>query len=156
MAKKVDYREIKKEYCTTNATIGQLAKKYGLAKSSISRKIKAEGWDRKRAECYEKATDRQIDSIIVAQGDAWERTQLAMLRILDKKLALLEQGKGDVTYPQMAKAIKDMRDMGMFGPTIQEQKNNIEIKKMEKELAEDGDKNPVIEVLMEDVEEFVN
>ena len=154
---KINYGKIKKEYLTSNISICELAKKYKVNKSCISRTAQKEGWERQKIEMIDKATIKAAQATIDADYDVWEKTKARLIKLLEKKMDELEQGICDMSFGQVAKAAKDMRDMGVFGVTTAQLKAEAEIKKIEKEMLDDDSKDSEIKVTLSDeLDEYAN
>ena len=158
MGQRIDYSKVKKEYMTSKKSLTYLADKYGISKTQLYKKAREDGWEQKRNAIAEKHTDSVIDRVMEIQNDAWEETKTAMLRILKKKIEVLENNpsESDMTYGQMAHTIKEMRDAGMFGVTPSEKKINTEIEKLKKEIADDGSKDVTLKVITADLDDYAD
>lgn len=159
MGTKIDYKKLEKEFVTSTISLRALASKHNVAATSVTQYARNHGWKEKRERLAQKSAERQekqLERVMITRENAWEETTTRMLRILTKKIDELEKGTCDMTYGQLAKAIKDMKEMGMFGLTTTERKNLAEIQKIEKELDTSDENKTVHIVVSEEVSQYGN
>lgn len=139
---KIDYVQIEKEYMTSNASVRELAKRYGCPATTLQRYAKKNGWQSKREERRQKRVERAIVKEEGEQDESWERLKNTMRLVLEDEWNKCQE---DVEYrlavlPSLTRSTKYAREIGVFGPTASEKKTIKEVEKMENESQDTGDK----------------
>lgn len=156
MKQKIDYALLEKEYMTSNISITSLAKKHKLVVSTIARYADKNNWQQKRNEIRENATKRAIERTTERQVDAWVEMKEKMLHMMSGVIERYEANpEASVEKASsIIRAVKDMREMGVFGSTVAEDKTRAEIEKLRKEISDDGSKDITVRVISDDVESY--
>lgn len=112
----INYDAIRTEYLASDVTFASLAKKYGVDRTSISRKAKKDHWDeeksRLRIRAHEVVQERTID----AQVSLADRC-MNILNIMVGKVTEAAQGvqPDDIrAQKDIMSMVKDLNEMGAF------------------------------------------
>lgn len=114
-----DWKKIKTEYITTNASYRMLAKKYGVGVQTICTRSKAEGWIALREQHRDKTVTKTIDRISEKQADK-------MARIDDLADQLLEKLEQAVSELDMVIITRKKKVVYANTETTTEQKEAVE------------------------------
>lgn len=111
-----EWDTIKKEYCTSKISMHNLAKKYGVAVSTISRRAKLEQWNRITEQIEKEAEQKLIASVAETRASNADKAQRILDKLMDKLDASIEVVKdGDVqSLKQLVSAMKDLKDMAVY------------------------------------------
>ena len=150
---KTDYVQIEKEYMTSNASVRELAKKYGIPQTTLQRYAKKNGWQTKREERRQKRVERGIVKEEGEQDESWERLKNTMRLVLEDEWNKCQEDEEYrlAVLPSLTRSTKYAREIGVFGPTASERKTIKEVEKMENEGQDSGDK---IVIEFENAEEY--
>lgn len=94
MAKKVDYNKIKIEYITGNISYKNLAKKYGIAPSTLMKKARREGWYKQKLQHNQDIVTKAVRKAANAQAEIFANELVTLgkiSKVLDKALEDAEQ-----------------------------------------------------------------
>lgn len=109
MSKKVNWRNIKKEYVTTDISQRELARKYSVSSSQIANHSKKEKWVEKRKQYQSKVYSKSVEKQEAKDIDHLMKVKSAtdrMSNVIDAVLERTEKIKGiNIGY---ASDIKDM------------------------------------------------
>lgn len=138
---KTDYVQIEKEYMTSNASVRELAKKYGIPQTTLQRYAKKNGWQSKREERRQKRVERGIAREEGEQDESWERLKNTMRLVLEDEWNKCQEDEEYrlAVLPSLTRSTKYAREIGVFGPTASERKTIKEVEKMENESQDTGD-----------------
>ncbi len=138
---KTDYVQIEKEYMTSNASVRELAKKYGIPQTTLQRYAKKNGWQSKREERRQKRVERGIVKEEGEQDESWERLKNTMRLVLEDEWNKCQEDEEYrlAVLPSLTRSTKYAREIGVFGPTASERKTIKEVEKMENESQDTGD-----------------
>lgn len=138
---KTDYVQIEKEYMTSNASVRELAKKYGIPQTTLQRYAKKNGWQSKREERRQKRVERGIAREEGEQDESWERLKNTMRLVLEDEWNKCQEDEEYrlAVLPSLTRSTKYAREIGVFGPTVKDQKTIKEVEKMENESQDTGD-----------------
>ena len=125
----IDYDSIKTEYLTTNVSFATLGRKYGLDRTSISRKAKKDKWDEEKARMRNEAHEAAIKSTIDAQVSISE-TCMEIVTIMTAKI----KRAAEICDPEDTKMqrdimamVDDLNQMGAFAFDGATSRNNITV-----------------------------
>ncbi len=133
----IDYKKIERDYMTSHDNLNELSKRYSCSRAQLYRYAKAHDWENKRERKQQKRLESAIEREFVSQEEAWESIKNQMREVVAnewKKLAAEKHPSGS-QVSALAKATKDVRDMGAFGVSLAETKLSKEIESLEKQLA---------------------
>jgi len=138
---KIDFEQAEKEYMTSNASVRELAKKYGVPTTTLQRYAKKNSWAAKREERRQKRVERAIVREEGAQDEAWDRLKNTMRLVLEEEWNKCQEDEQYrlAVLPSLTRSTKYAREIGVFGPTASERKTIKEVEKMENESQETGD-----------------
>ena len=133
---KINYDEIQNEYLTTRASVSELARKYGLAKSSLCKRAHDEGWAQMKRQISEEVRRKTIENI------SDDRTSIAfkcvdiLHKLVDKVGESVDIVQSDdiAGLKALATIMKDLRDMGAF--EMGESRTNEVVVRFEEEVDE--------------------
>ena len=91
MSKKVDWPKLKSEYVTTAISTRALAKKYGLAYSTVARRAANEAWSEARREFESTYVSEVEQKVVKATSDKATDLLSRELRIAEKLSEIIEK-----------------------------------------------------------------
>lgn len=94
MAKKVDYNKIKIEYITGNISYKDIAKKYGIAPSTLTKKARREGWYKQKVQHNQSIVTKAVRKAANQQAEIFAKELVTLgkiSKVLDKALEDVEQ-----------------------------------------------------------------
>ena len=139
----MDWKEIKAEYAEGGISYRDLAKKYDVSFSTLSKVAKREGWSKLRLQACEKE-DAKIASVV---GKKNAKRAVKILKVADKLLDKISDtiDSMDVIDSQSLKhftsALKDLKDIKGIKSDSDMREQEARIKKLQREADEtDSDK----------------
>ena len=119
---KADWGKIRFEYISGNDGIRALARKDGLAPSTISSRAKKEGWEADKEKVDKACTDNIVQKAVEARGTNQEKAMDIIDSLLDKmRVAVNLIDKKDVqAMKSMVQSLKDLKELGVFETEAQE------------------------------------
>ena len=148
-----DWVAIKKEYLSGNISQEQLAKKYGVNRTSISTRAKKEEWLKQREAYRDAKIVKQIQATAEKEIDRYKKIQT----VADKLLQKIEENiDSDVLNADAIKkytsAIRDIKDLQDIKSEADRKEQEARIAKLIKETEADNDKDKTITVKIEGAE----
>lgn len=152
-----DIAEVKQEYITTDLSYRNLADKFGMSLSKISKAAKAENWPEERKQFRDKCNTKTLNRASNTIAKRRVRVLDAADRLLDKWESCLEKVPDDDVkgVKLLAATLKDIKECSMINSKQDEKEQKLRIRAIEKQLAaQDDNKSHTITVLMQNSEEF--
>ena len=136
MIKDIDWVAIRTEYVSGRMGYIALAKKHGLAQSTVRDHMVSEGWYEAKKKHQAQLADRKAANIIRDEAKKRERIYI----VADKVLDMIEQGLADGTIPGNGKgyrdvtgALKDIKDIKEIRNHLEEQEQIARIERLRAE-----------------------
>ncbi len=132
----IPYEQIESDYLSSNITLRELARSYGVPYGTLYDHARAGKWDERRQKAHKKRVEKRIKEEEKKQDRSWESLQDTIRNALvDQWIRLLADDKMHLSaVASLTKATKDAREMGVFGITIDEIKKQTEVNKLKQEI----------------------
>lgn len=130
-----DWQAIKTEYITTDTSYRKLAQKYGIDSAVIGRRAKNEEWVKLRQQHIDKVQTKATNAIASQQASRAARLQTVADKLLTKVERLIEDGEelltDTSTMRDIARVLKDLKDIQMIKSDSDMREQEARIKKLE-------------------------
>ena len=154
----IDWKTIETEYVTTDISHRQLAEKYGICRSTISKKATDDKWSEKRNKHRDKTVSKAVNSISNKQADRAAKLIGVSDLLLDKIKSLVEDNPELLITPQNMKHIsgvlKDIKEIQMIKSEADLREQEARIDKLRKEAMVEKENNEVKVTIVGDLEEY--
>jgi crotonobetainyl-CoA:carnitine CoA-transferase CaiB-like acyl-CoA transferase len=153
---KAEWGLIKAEYISSNASLQELAEKYGVSFSTIQKKSMEEKWSSLRKKRRRKTEEKIIDSVSSKEAKkAVDLFDIADL-LADKVREIAETVSDPDSIKKLTSAIKDIKDIKMIKSDIDIKEQEARIANLEKMADGDAKKPDSIEIVFAAGEEAWN
>ena len=165
MPKKVKVSEetwdkLRIEYISSSdVSIRGLEKKYGIPYNAIRNRVEREGWLDQRTELKEQTTQKSIDLVSDFQANECS----AAFRIASKVMSKLEEVVDTIDsedeyatkkLKDVAGAIKNLKEIGLFRAELDKQEQMARIKKLQKEAEEEQTDTNITVIIDDEVKKY--
>ena len=135
--KSPNWVKIEKEYVTTEASLRQLAAKYGVGMSSMNRHSRERGWVAKRKAHENVVADKVGARLVSAEADEQSDRALRVMQVSDKLLDLCEkmcdmEGIAPRDLRSLTAALMDIKEIQMIKSALDIREQQARIKNLEK------------------------
>ena len=135
--KSPNWVKIEKEYVTTEASLRQLAAKYGVGMSSMNRHSRERGWVAKRKAHENVIADKVGARLASAEADEQSDRALRVMQVSDKLLDLCEKmcdmkGIAPRDLRSLTAALMDIKEIQMIKSALDIREQQARIKNLEK------------------------
>lgn len=135
--KSPNWIKIEKEYVTTEASLRQLAAKYGVGMSSMNRHSRERGWVAKRKAHENVIADKVGARLASAEADEQSDRALRVMQVSDKLLDLCEKmcdmkGIAPRDLRSLTAALMDIKEIQMIKSALDIREQQARIKNLEK------------------------
>lgn len=146
-----DWKKIKAEYIAGGTSYRKLAEKYGVPRSNIERRAKAEKWTKLRGQAEGKAEAKIIETVSKKQAARADKIIDVADMLLDKISELVAVGVTDTQgLKHLTSALKDLKEIKGFKSEADMREQEARIAKLVKEAAEtEADSNKEVVVTIE-------
>ena len=146
----VDWAAIKTEYITTATSYRALADKYGVNRSTIGQRAKAEGWVKEKRQYADDTVTKSLDAVSdtkVSEAVRIHETAGKLLSKLDSMVEYLDPKKASAKDAKaLAGALKDIKELCGVKSDIDIREQNARIANLERQANEDDSAVSEIEV----------
>lgn len=147
---RADLKKIKAEYLSGGITLQELADKYGIPYSTLTKTCSKEKWKEKRKENGKK-TERKIAELI-AERDAKRVVTIVSVadKLLDKISEMLEQDVSNYNtqnIKNLTSALKDIKEIKGEKSDADMREQEARIKNLEKQAEKEADTVNEIEIV---------
>ena len=155
---RADLKKIKAEYLSGGITLQELADKYGIPYSTLTKTCSKEKWKEKRKENGKK-TDRKIAELIV-EREAKRAVNIVSVadKLLDKISEMLEQDVSKYNtqnIKNLTSALKDLKEIKGEKSDIDLREQEARIRNLEKQAMEDTLEDREVNVVFDgDIEKY--
>ena len=154
----IDWKTIETEYVTTDISHRQLAEKYGICRSTISKKATDDKWSEKRNKHRDKTVSKAVSAVGTKQAERTAKLIGVSDLLLDKVKSLLECNPELLMMPQNIKHIsgvlKDLKDIQMIKSEADLREQEARIDKLRKEAMVEKENNEVKVTILGELEEY--
>lgn len=135
--KSPNWIKIEKEYVTTEASLRQLAAKYGVGMSSMNRHSRERGWVAKRKAHENVIADKVGARLASAEANEQSDRALRVMQVSDKLLDLCEKmcdmkGIAPRDLRSLTAALMDIKEIQMIKSALDIREQQARIKNLEK------------------------
>ena len=151
-----DWEKIKAEYLTTDASIRDLAQKYGVHYTTIGKKASKEGWQ----ELRQQQTNTTLTKILTAVSDRKVDRAARLMTVADKLLTKIEQAvdqEGLISagaIKNLSDALKNIRDTQMIRSDADMREQEARIRNLEKQAEKEETDNEIKVTIEGDLEVY--
>ena len=152
----IDWKTIETEYVTTDISHRQLCEKYGICRSTISKKASEEKWTEKRNKHHAKTVSKAVNAVGTKQADRAAKLIGVSDLLLDKVKSLLEGNEQLVTdvLKDVSVILKNLKDIQMIRSEADLREQEARIDKLRKEAAVEKENNEVTVTIVGELEEY--
>ena len=106
-----DYRPVKEEFVQSDTTLSDLARKYGIRSiSTLTRRAKAEGWERLRAEFRRQLENKSLEAVAEKRAQKIADIHMDSLNVIH--LGILKLGEDMQAVEPVMEDGRVLRDKG--------------------------------------------
>lgn len=145
-----DWKKIKAEYIAGGTSYRKLAEKYGVPRSNIERRAKAEKWTKLRGQAEGKAEAKIIEKVSKKQAAKADKIVDVADMLLDKISELVAVGVTDTQgLKHLTSALKDLKEIKGFKSEADMREQEARIAKLVKEATATDDTTNEIAITIE-------
>lgn len=145
-----DWKKIKAEYIAGGTSYRKLAEKYGVPRSNIERRAKAEKWTKLRGQAEGKAEAKIIEKVSKKQAAKADKIVDVADKLLDKISELIAVGVTDTQgLKHLTSALKDIKEIKGFKTDADMREQEARIAKLVKEATATDDTTNEISITIE-------
>ena len=146
-----DWKKIKAEYIAGGTSYRKLAEKYGVPRSNLERRAKAERWTELRGQAECKAEAKIVNSISEKQASRANKINDVADMLLDKIAEFVMMGVSDTQgLKHISSALKDLKEIKGFKSELDLREQEARIAKLQREAeANDTDNKKEVVVTVE-------
>ena len=145
-----DWKKIKAEYIAGGTSYRKLAEKYGVPRSNIERRAKAEKWTKLRGQAEGKAEAKIIEKVSKKQAAKADKIVDVADMLLDKISELVAVGVTDTQgLKHLTSALKDLKEIKGFKSDADMREQEARIAKLVKEATASDDTTNEIAITIE-------
>lgn len=145
-----DWKKIKAEYIAGGTSYRKLSEKYGVPRSNIERRAKAEKWTKLRGQAEGKAEAKIIEKVSKKQAAKADKIVDVADKLLDKISELIAVGVTDTQgLKHLTSALKDLKEIKGFKSEADMREQEARIAKLVKEATASDDTTNEISITIE-------
>ena len=154
----IDWKTIETEYVTTDISHRQLAEKYGICRSTISKKATDDKWSEKRNKHRDKTVSKAVNAVGTKQADRAAKLIGVSDLLLNKVKSLLEADEELLVDTSIMKDVsiilKNLKDIQMIRSEADLREQEARIDKLRKEAMVEKENNEVKVTISGELEEY--
>ena len=153
----MDWKRIKAEYIAGGTSYRKLAEKYGVPRTAIERKAKAEKWADLRRQSEGKIEAKIVNA--VSEKEAKKAVDIIDVadKLLEKAAELMETMVVDTqSFKQLTSALKDLKEIKGYKSAADMREQEARINKLIKDAEKEDDTTNEIEIVFKAGEEAWN
>lgn len=147
----IDWKTIETEYVTTDISHRQLAEKYGICRSTISKKATDDKWSEKRNKHRDKTVSKAVNAVGKSQAEQTAKLFSVSGLLLNKVQNLLEDNEELLADTSAMKdvsvVLKNLKDLLMVKSDADLREQEARIEKLRKEAQKSEEGTRAIEVV---------
>jgi transposase-like protein len=152
-----DWNKIKAEYIAGGTSYRKLAEKHGVARQTLEKVAKREGWVALRGQAEDKAEAKIVDTVVRQSTNTGIKINAVadkLLRKLSETIDMMDVIDGQ-TIKHFTSALKDLRDIKGEKSLLDLREQEARIAKLQKDAQDDSSaNNEVSVVLIGDINEY--
>ena len=154
----IDWKTIETEYVTTDISHRQLAEKYGICRSTISKKATDDKWSEKRNKHRDKTVSKAVNAVGTKQANMAAKLYGVGGLLLDKVKSLLEDNPEVLADTSSMKdvsvVLKNLKDLMSVKSDADMREQEARIDKLRKEAMVEKENNEVKVTIQGELEEY--
>lgn len=145
----VDWNKIKAEYIAGGTSYRKLAEKHGVARQSLEKVAKREGWVSLRGQAEDMAEAKIVDEVVRQSTNTGVKINAVADKLLRKLSDAIDRAEviDGQTIKQFTSALKDIKDIKGEKSRIDIKEQKARIAKLQKDVQKDNDAVNEIEVV---------
>lgn len=154
----IDWKTIETEYVTTDISHRQLAEKYGICRSTISKKATDDKWSEKRNKHRDKTVAKAVNAVGTKQANMTAKLYGVGGLLLDRVKLLLEDNPEVLADTSSMKdvsvVLKNLKDLMSVKSDADMREQEARIDKLRKEAMVEKENNEVKVTMAGELEEY--
>ena len=154
----IDWKTIETEYVTTDISHRQLAEKYGICRSTISKKATDDKWSEKRNKHRDKTVSKAVNAVGTKQANMAAKLYGVGGLLLDRVKNLLEDNPEVLADTSSMKdvsvVLKNLKDLMSVKSDADMREQEARIDKLRKEAMIEKENNEVKVTIQGELEEY--
>jgi transposase-like protein len=142
----VDWNAIKAEYIAGGTSYRKLAEKYGVSKTTLERKAKAEKWIELRGQAEDRVETNIVNQVTKTKTKNAIKLESVADKALEKILELLEVANDTQSIKHITSALRDIKEVKGIKSKADMKEQNARIAKLQAEVNRDDNTVKEIEV----------
>ena len=132
---KADWKKIKTEYITTNASYRTLSKKYGVGVQAICIRSQAEGWIAMREQHQNKIVTKTLEKISQKEADRASKIHSVADKLLLQIEAMVDRPEplNEKAIRALTAAVKDLKEIQSVRTDLDRQEQEARIANLRKQ-----------------------
>ena len=152
----MDWNAIKAEYIAGGTSYRKLAEKYGVSKTTLERKAKAEKWIKLRGQTEDRVETNIVNQVTKTKTKNAIKLETVADKALEKIWELLEVASDTQSLKQITSALRDIKEVKGIKSAADMKEQNARIAKLQAEVNRDDDTVKEIKVVFNAGEEAWN
>lgn len=147
-----DWKKIKSEYIRGKISQRDLAKKYGVSLSSITRRSKKENWSEMKTQAEDKARTKVVESVASEMVKDEENIQAVADMLLKKILDMINDAEGCKNardLKSLTASLRDVKEIKGIKTDLEIEEQKARIAKLRKEAKEESVEDKSIRIVIE-------
>lgn len=150
----VDWKKLKAEYIAGGSSYRKLSAKYGVPRSNIERRAKAEGWVALQRQTEDRVTAKMVETIEENGTRTADSIVNAADSLLKKIIELADIVEDTQSLKQLTSALKDVKDIKGYKSEADLREQNARIKNLERQAEGDRPDSGITVIFGSDTEEY--
>ena len=142
----MDWNAIKAEYIAGGTSYRKLAEKYGVSKTTLERKAKAEKWIELRGQAEDRVETNIVNQVTKTKTKNAIKLESVADKALEKILELLEVANDTQSIKHITSALRDIKEVKGIKSKADMKEQNARIAKLQAEVNRDDNAVKEIEV----------
>ena len=153
-----DWKTIETEYVTSDISHRELCEKYGICRSTISKKASEDQWTEKRNNHRAKTVSKAVNAVGKSQAEQTAKLFAVGGLLLDNVKLLLEENPELLADTSAMKdvsvVLKNLKDLLMVKSDADQREQEARIDKLRKEAAIEKENNEIRVTIAGDLDEY--
>ena len=142
----MEWQEIKAEYLAGGTSYRKLAEKYGVSKTTLERKAKAEKWIELRGQAEDRVETNIVNQVTKTKTNNAIKLESVADKALEKIWELLEVANDTQSIKHITSALRDIKEVKGIKSKADMKEQNARIAKLQAEVNRDDNTVKEIEV----------
>ena len=154
----IDWKTIETEYVTSDISHKKLCEKYGICRSTISKKASEDNWTEKRNKHRAKTVSKAVNAVGTKQANMAAKLYGVGGLLLDKVKSLLEDNPellaDTSSMKDVSVVLKNLKDLMSVKSDADMREQEARIDKLRKEAMVEKENNEVKVTIVGDLDEY--